>query len=85
MKMGSVCGALTGALMVLGLAGLDDVSMLQNIYRGMKERHEGFLDCRDLLRINAEKGCEKKPHCDAMVYELVEVTEGLLREHHVIS
>ena len=80
MKMAATCGAVTGALMVLGLAGIDDVPLLHEIYRKVKENHEGFLDCADLLRLNAEKGLPKKPHCDAMVYELVEMTEEILRE-----
>ena len=85
MKMASVCGALTGALMVLGLAGLDDVPILQEIYRGMRERHGGHLECRDLLAANAALGLPKKPHCDAMVYELVGVTEELLRQNGKIA
>ena len=80
MKMASVCGTLTGCLMALGLAGMDDVPTLQRIYRDMKARHEGYLDCANLLRLNAAKGLERKPHCDAMVYEMVRVTEEILRE-----
>lgn len=85
MKMAATCGAVTGALMVLGLAGLDDVEVLKEIYKRVKENHEGFLDCADLLRINAQKGLPKKPHCDAMVYELVEITEELLRRYGKIA
>ena len=85
MKMAATCGAVTGALMVLGLAGLDDVEMLKEIYKRVRENHEGFLDCADLLRINAQKGLPKKPHCDAMVYELVEITEELLRRYGKIA
>lgn len=85
MKMAATCGAVTGALMVLGLAGLDDVEMLKEIYKRVRENHEGFLDCADLLRINAQKGLPKKPHCDAMVYELVEITEELLRRYEKIA
>ena len=85
MKMVSVCGALTGALMVLGLAGLDDVPMLQEIYRGMRDRHDGHLECRDLLAANAALGLPKKPHCDGMVYELVSVVEDLLRRYGKIG
>ena len=81
MKMAATCGAVTGALMVLGLAGIDDVPLLHELYRKVRENHEGFLDCADLLRLNAQKGQPKKPHCDAMVYELVEMTEEILRSH----
>lgn len=80
MKMGSVCGAVTGALMVLGLAGIEDPSVLQKLYRRVKDKHEGYLDCQNLLRMNSEKGLPKKPHCDDMVYELTEITEEILRE-----
>ena len=85
MKMGSVCGAVTGALMVLGLVGLDDVSMLHEIYEKVKANHEGCLNCADLLRINAQKGLPKKPHCDELVYELVGITEEILRNAGKIS
>lgn len=85
MKMAATCGAVTGALMVLGLAGLDEVAMLREIYKKVRDNHEGYLDCADLLRINAEKGLPKKPHCDAMVYELVEITEELLRRYGRIA
>jgi len=78
MKMGSVCGAVTGALMALGLAGLDSPDLLQEIYSRVRENHEGKLDCRDLLRINAQKGLPKRPHCDQMIFELIGITEELL-------
>lgn len=80
MKMASVCGAITGGLMVLGLFGVDDAKTVGTYYAKLKERHEGFLNCADLLRINKQKGQEKKPHCDAMVYECVELVEEILRE-----
>ena len=85
MKMAATCGAVTGALMVLGLAGLDEVAMLKEVYKKVRDNHEGYLDCADLLRINTEKGLPKKPHCDAMVYELVEITEELLRRYGRIA
>lgn len=78
MKMASVCGAVTGGLMVLGLFGKDDPATLGAYYRTLKERHGGFLDCANLLRINREQGGEKKPHCDAMVYECIGIVEELL-------
>ena len=81
MKMGSVCGAVTGALMALGLAGLGDVAVAHEVYRHMREHHDGMMECRDLLRANAQLGREKKPHCDAMVYELVQFTEEMLKRN----
>ncbi len=80
MKRGGICGAVTGGVMALGFFGIDDPKNLGRFYRRVQENHEGFLECRDLLRINAEKGLEKKPHCDAMVYEAISLVEELVRE-----
>ena len=55
MKMGSVCGAVIGCLMTLGIEGIKDASVLQKVYRRVKDNHEGCLNCAELLRINAEK------------------------------
>ncbi|MBR6322925.1 MAG: DUF4111 domain-containing protein [Lachnospiraceae bacterium] len=80
MKRGGICGAVTGGVMALGFFGIDDPKNLGRFYRRIQENHEGYLECRDLLRINAEKGFEKKPHCDAMVYEAIGLAEEVVRE-----
>lgn len=80
MKMASVCGAVTGGLMALGLCGMEDPKVLARFYRRVKEQHQGYLNCADLLRINKEAGREKKPHCDDMVYECVALVEEILGE-----
>lgn len=80
MRMGSVCGAVTGALMVLGLAGADDPATVQKLFRDVKDAHEGCVMCTDLLRLNAKTDIPKKQHCDEMVFELVQRTEQILRE-----
>lgn len=84
MKMGATCGTVTGAFMVLGLAGIDDPAQLRRICKSLREKHDGALDCRDLLAKSAAAGIPKKPHCDALVYEMVELTEQILTEHGVI-
>lgn len=84
MHRASVCGAITGGLMALGLMGVDDKKALAEYHGRLKERHEGFLDCSELLKINKEKGGEKKPHCDNMVYECVALVEEILREKNKI-
>ena len=80
MKMGSVCGVITGGLMTLGMLGIDDPKDANAFCRRIRENHEGCMDCRDLLRINAQRGGQKKPHCDAMVYEAVELVEAMMTE-----
>ena len=77
LKRASACGAITGGLVVLGLFGIDDPS---EYYQALRENHEGLLDCADLLRRNKELGGEKKPHCDALVFECIDLVERILRE-----
>ncbi len=78
MKTGSVCGVITGGLMVLGMAGLDKPSVAAGFIRKIRENHEGMTMCADLLRANAERGGIKKEHCDNMVYEVIEILDELL-------
>jgi C_GCAxxG_C_C family probable redox protein len=85
MKMAGTCGAITGGLMVLGLFGVEDAATIGEYYRRLKENHQNYLDCANLLRMNKEAGREKKPHCDDMVYECVELVEEILRKQGKIS
>ncbi|MDD3369294.1 MAG: C-GCAxxG-C-C family protein [Lachnospiraceae bacterium] len=78
MKRAATCGSIAGGLMVLGLFGVDDPKTVAKYYAKLKERHQDYLDCANLLRLNKEQGGEKKPHCDAMVYECVELVEEIL-------
>lgn len=80
MKTGTVCGAITGGLMALGMLGKDDPEMVKKFFEEFKANHQGCICCDDLLRINAEAGKEKKPHCDGLVYEVVEKVEKILAE-----
>ncbi|MDO4343818.1 MAG: C-GCAxxG-C-C family protein [Eubacteriales bacterium] len=84
MRRASVCGAITGGLMALGLFGMEDVRTVGEYHARLKARHEGFLDCADLLRMNKEAGREKKPHCDEMVYECVELVEEILKDKGIL-
>lgn len=80
MKRASVCGAITGGLMALGLLGLDDPATVGEYYRRLRENHDGLFDCADLLRADRERGGDKKTHCDGMVYECVALVEELARD-----
>ncbi|MGN0362402.1 MAG: C-GCAxxG-C-C family protein [Bilifractor sp.] len=84
MKMASVCGAITGGLMVLGLYGIDDPASVGLFYRHFRENHDDMLDCGSLLRVNKEKGGSRKEHCDGMVYESVSLLEQMLQERGLI-
>lgn len=80
MRVGSTCGAITGGLMALGLYGVDNPRDAAEFVRRMKEKHGDRINCRDLLREEVHSPAEKKPHCDNMVYEAVEIVEDMLKE-----
>lgn len=84
MKMAGTCGAITGGLMALGLYGVEDKQDIMAFYRALRAKHDGYLDCANLLRINKEKGGTQKPHCDGMVYECVELVETMLKDKGII-
>ena len=77
MKCGATCGAITGALMVLGALGVNDSKSVSDFYKEIRNNHNGMTNCVDLLRENAPKGNEKKTHGDAMIYEAIDLIEKL--------
>lgn len=77
MRHGSTCGAVTGALMVLGLAGKGSAAATE-LMRRFREKNQ-VLDCAGLLQRAKERGEPRTPHCDRMVYDAVEILEELLR------
>lgn len=84
MKRGATCGAITAGLMVLGLFGIEDAATIGVYYNRLKDNHEGKLDCVDLLRINKEKGGDRKVHCDGMIQEVITLVEEILIEKGII-
>ena len=85
MKMGSVCGTITSGAMILGMFGMDDVRTLNMYYQKIKDTHDGLIYCADLLKRNAEKGGQKKPHCDSMIYESIGYIEEILHEKGLLN
>lgn len=77
MRHGSTCGAVTGALMVLGLMGRDEQAAraLMNEFRN-KNR---YLDCGTLLQEAADNGEDRKSHCDRVVYDAMAILEEFLK------
>ena len=80
MQMGSVCGAVTGGLMALGLSGLDEAAVANAFIRKVQASHGGMINCKDLLAASAARGEVKKAHCDALICACVELVEEALRE-----
>lgn len=80
MKCGSTCGAITAGLMVLGAKGIESPMILKEFRKRIADKHDGMTDCADLLRANAAKGGEKKPHCDRMIKEAIEIIDELVEK-----
>ena len=78
MRHGSVCGALSGALMVLGMTGCGD-KQAAALLQKFKDAH-CTTNCAELLKAAHDRGEERKPHCDALVYEMVAAVEAILAE-----
>ena len=79
MRHGSACGALSGALMVVGALGYDE-KQAAALIRQFREAH-GDTACAVLLKASKERGEEKKAHCDGLVYEMALALEELLAQH----
>jgi C_GCAxxG_C_C family probable redox protein len=79
MRIGQVCGAITGGLMVLGLYGAGQEADSREFLTRMKDLHEGRIQCKDLLANEVHGKEQKKPHCDNMVFEAVEIVEDMLQ------
>ena len=73
MRCGSVCGTLTGALMVLGMKGYDEEQSTAFL-RKFREDH-GEINCSALLKKSHEAGIPRKEHCDGLVFEVVQMLE----------
>ena len=76
MRHGSVCGALTGAMMALGAMGRGEEKAKTLLQRFGREH--GCTDCAHLLAAARERGEERKPHCDGLVYEMIAALEDVL-------
>ena len=73
MRCGSVCGTLTGALMLLGMKGYDEEQSTAFLRR-FREDH-GEINCAALLKKSHEAGIPRKEHCDGLVFEVVQMLD----------
>ena len=80
MHIGKLLLSVTGGLMVLGLFDVDDQQTTQKLIADFKAKHSDMINCADLLRACTQNGGQRKPHCDALVYEMVEYVENILKE-----
>ena len=76
MRHGSTCGAITGALLVLGMLGYDEKEATALLRQTREKR--GALDCATLLRTSHEAGIPRKTHCDGIVFEMLQAVEDII-------
>ena len=76
MRHGSACGALSGALMVLGMLGYGEEEAMK-LLEDFSRRHSS-TECRTLTQPFTDSGSDRKPMCDSLVYEMVAAVESLL-------
>lgn len=77
--IGGICGALSGALMVLGAKGGTPEQFQKLTERFQQLYHE--TDCEPLIRLHEESGdTDRKAFCDHLIYSAVETLEELLEE-----
>ncbi|MBQ0072307.1 MAG: C_GCAxxG_C_C family protein [Spirochaetales bacterium] len=81
MKCGSVCGAITAGLMILGAKGITSPVLLSEFRSRMAESHDGLMNCSDLLKRNAERGGSKKGHCDGMIQSAIALIDEMTGEN----
>ena len=77
MKMAATCGAITGALMVLGMLGGGEAEY-RVFMKTMRDKHEGATDCAALLKQAIAAGGEKRAHCNVMIYDAVETVAKVM-------
>ncbi len=75
MGVGSVCGAVTGALMALGMLNRsrEDVSDFLDKFKDKN----GTLNCKELLE-SVDKNSSKKEFCDSLVCYCAEAVENTI-------
>lgn len=78
MKCGELCGAITGGLLVLGAEGVQSPMAVHEFREAIANKHDGMVNCAELLRANAARGGDKKTHCDRMICESIELIDEMV-------
>ena len=68
-------------LMILGAKGIDSPAKVNQFIKTISNNHHGLINCADLLKENAKNGGQKKPHCDGMIQEVIELIDQMEKEN----
>ena len=77
-NLGGICGAITGGLLVLGAEGVQSPMAINEFREAIANKHDGMVNCAELLRVNAARGGDKKTHCDRMICESIELIDEMV-------
>ena len=83
MKMYSVCGGITGAIMVLGLVGVTDEGAVNKLYARWRRAREGFLECANYLELAERDHIDERTFCNDLVVDAVRILEETLVENKI--
>ncbi|MCQ2561278.1 MAG: C-GCAxxG-C-C family protein [Clostridia bacterium] len=75
---GATCGAIVTGLIILGANGIKDSNTLKQYRRAMADRHDGLMNCKDLLSGAVKAGKDKKTHCDKMITDSIELIDEII-------
>ena len=67
--------------MILGAKGIDSPVKVNAFIKTISNHHQGLINCTDLLKENAKNGGQKKPHCDGMIQEVIELIDQMVEEN----
>lgn len=79
MLHGSTCGALSAALMLVGMKG-HDTKTANMLIQTFRNTHRA-ADCATLLTFAKEENVPRKQHCDDLVLEMAEQLETLFAQN----
>lgn len=54
---------------------------MNQFIKTISNNHHGLINCADLLKENAKNGGQKKPHCDGMIQEVIELIDQMVEEN----
>lgn len=77
MRHGGTCGAVSGAMMVLGLIGAPNEKTVEFL-RKFRSQDYQQLECAVLLKQAHEAGVERKCHCDGLIERSIAILEEII-------
>ena len=54
---------------------------MNQIIKTISNNQNGVIKSADLLKENAKNGGQKKPHCDGMIQEVIELIDQMEKEN----